>query len=56
MIFKLKINKETLHTTTNDSDMIINYVKLVDGVIELEISKPDPELPTLSYGNYNINS
>lgn len=43
MIFKAFINPETLEVTFNDSQVIVNHVRKNDGIIEIEISKPDPE-------------
>jgi hypothetical protein len=45
MLFNIKINKETLEIIEiNDSTIIVNEIKEQDGIITLEISKPDPEI------------
>jgi hypothetical protein len=48
MIAKITINPETLEVILDDSNLILNYIKKENGLIQLEISKPDPE-PVYSY-------
>jgi hypothetical protein len=43
MIFKAFINPETLEVTFDDPDVILNHIKTENGLIEIEIAKPDPE-------------
>jgi hypothetical protein len=43
MLIKIKINKETLATTTDDELAVINHVSDNGTEIQIEISKPDPE-------------
>jgi hypothetical protein len=52
MIFKAFINPETLEVTFDDPDVVVNHVKNENGLIEIEISKPDPELD-YSHGALN---
>jgi hypothetical protein len=44
MIINIKINKETLEININDSTFIINKLEENNNIIELELSKPDPEI------------
>ena len=55
MLINLKINKNNLQVTSDDQEVTINFVKESDAFIELEVSKPDPEMMT-HYGSYNINN
>ena len=50
MITKIQINKNTLEVTIDLCDCTINYVKDENGIIELEISIPEPEV----FYPYNI--
>jgi hypothetical protein len=43
MITKIKINKNTLEVSINN-DFSVNYIKDENDIIELEISRPDPEV------------
>ena len=43
MITKIKINKQTLEVELNNG-FSVNYIKDENGSIELEVSKPDPEV------------
>lgn len=43
MIFKIKVNPETLDVILDDSGAVVNHIKKEDGFIEIEVSKPDPE-------------
>ncbi len=43
MIAKILVNPETLEVTFDDPNLIVNHVKKENGLIEMEISKPDPE-------------
>jgi len=48
MIVKIILNTQTLETTSEDSEVVINEIKILeDGRILIEVSKPDPELTTL---------
>ena len=44
MLLNIKINKETLEININDSTFIINKLEENNNIIELELSKPDPEI------------
>jgi hypothetical protein len=44
MIINIKINKETLEINIDDSTFIINKLEENNNIIELELSKPDPEI------------
>ena len=44
MIIKLQIIKNDLQVITDDSDVTINYIQSNGDLIEIEISKPDPEI------------
>jgi hypothetical protein len=44
MLIKLKINKNTFETTSDDSQVVFNRVDIEGDFIEIELSKPDPEL------------
>ena len=48
MIIQLTINLQTLETVSEDPTATINSIKVEDGFLTIEISKPDPEttLPT----------
>lgn len=43
MIVKAYINPETLEVTFDDSQVTLNHIKNENGIIEIEISKPEPE-------------
>lgn len=43
MLLNIKINKETLEINIDDSKFIINKLEENNNIIELELSKPDPE-------------
>jgi len=47
MIIRITVNKETLEWTSDDPEVSVN--KLVDTgeFLEIEVSKPDPQLDTL---------
>jgi hypothetical protein len=55
MLIKLKINKSDLQVTSDDPELVVVSAKESNEFIELEVSKPDPEIMT-PYGNYNINN
>lgn len=44
MIVKLKVNLETLTGTSEDPEVSINEIKLIDGELIIEVSKPDLEI------------
>jgi hypothetical protein len=44
MLLNIKINKETLEINIDDSTFIINKLEENNNIIELELSKPDPEI------------
>jgi len=44
MLLNIKINKETLEINIDDSKFIINKLEENNNIIELELSKPDPEI------------
>jgi len=45
MIFNLKINKDTLEVIEiDDPSITINELTEQDGIITLEVSKPEPEI------------
>jgi hypothetical protein len=44
MIIKIQINKNTLEAIVDDCDCSVNYVKDENGIIEIEVSKPEPEI------------
>jgi len=44
MIFKININIETLEAIIDDPDIVINHIKNQNGVLEIEVSKKDPEM------------
>ena len=48
MIAKLTINPETLDVQLDDPNLVLNYIKKENGLIQIEVSKPDPET-TFSY-------
>ena len=43
MLIKVLINLETLDATCEDPEVTVNEVKMTDGQLLVEISKPDPE-------------
>jgi hypothetical protein len=46
MLIRIKINKNTFETTSDDSEVVFNRVDIEGDFIEIELSKPDPELNT----------
>lgn len=43
MITKIQINKQTLEVNADVCNCLINHIKDENGIIELEISIPEPE-------------
>ena len=44
MLTKIQINKQTLEVTTDIQNCSVNHIKDENGIIELEINIPDPEI------------
>ena len=44
MLIKLIINLDTLDAECEDSTITVNDIRLVEGKLILELSKPDPEM------------
>lgn len=44
MLIKFKINKNTFEASSEDSELAFNRVDIEGDFIEIELSKPDPEL------------
>jgi hypothetical protein len=46
MIIKIKFNKETLEWESEDQSVTVNHILVSGDDIEIEVSKPDPEIET----------
>lgn len=44
MIAKIIINPETLEVNFDDPNLTLNHIKQENGLIEIEVSKQDPEV------------
>ena len=44
MLLKIKINKETLEVITDDAEVVVNQISDNGIELEIEISKPEPEI------------
>lgn len=55
MIAKIIVNPDTLEVTFDDPNLTVNYVKKENGLIEIEVSKPDPEVIAPYIGTPTVN-
>lgn len=55
MIAKILVNPETLEVTFDDPNLTLNHVKKENGLIEIEVSKQDPEVVAPYVGTVAVN-
>lgn len=55
MIAKILVNPETLEVTLDDPNLILNHIKRENGLIEIEVSKQDPEVVAPYSGTQIVN-